>query len=116
MRTAQSDLMAISEVAFSILAFLFLGCTDGGTDPTEEPDRIDVFWTSGTPGKAIYFPSTCGLTEEGSVFCWKDAKSEPEALAGGLAFKSISMASHWRCAVSVEGDAYCWVLVKNPRR
>lgn len=63
---------------------------------------------------------TCGLTTTGAAFCWGEntvgqlgdgtatRRLTPSAVAGGLAFKSISVGSAHACAVTIDGAAYCW--------
>ena len=70
--------------------------------------------------------STCGVTTSGTAYCWgKNGSGElgaattqicdsmacsttPIAVAGGLAFVTISAAQQYTCGVTSGGDAYCW--------
>jgi alpha-tubulin suppressor-like RCC1 family protein len=52
---------------------------------------------------------TCGLTEEGSAFCWSGYGSTPAPVPGDLKFRSLSVSHPFACALSKEdGHAYCW--------
>jgi len=77
---------------------------------------------------------SCGLTAEGAAYCWglndpgrlgvgdgflepcgydgrQGCSSAPMAVKGGAAalrFKSLSAGLEFSCAVSTDGDAYCW--------
>jgi len=65
--------------------------------------------------------STCGLTEDGAAWCWGSNRSGvlgigtdepnvdvPTRVMTDLAFDAISISDRTGCAVSAEGDAYCW--------
>jgi alpha-tubulin suppressor-like RCC1 family protein len=65
---------------------------------------------------------TCALTTDGSAYCWGnnmhgqlgigssdlDPHMSPEAVSGGLAFATVSAGESHTCAVTTDGDAYCW--------
>lgn len=63
---------------------------------------------------------TCGLTSEGSAYCWGagtegrlgnnsgEESPVPVAVAGGLIFNSISSGLRNTCGVTTGGAAYCW--------
>jgi len=66
---------------------------------------------------------TCGLTTDGSAFCWGqhwgtrqehggfDSLShseEPEPVAGGLSFSTLSMSRYHVCGLTSDGNIYCW--------
>jgi uncharacterized protein YjdB len=69
---------------------------------------------------------TCALTASGAAYCWglnsagqlgaastgqcdgRPCSLEPVALAGGLAFQSISAGAWHTCALTAGGKAYCW--------
>ena len=68
---------------------------------------------------------TCGVATSGSTYCWGansigqtgDGKtinygnvfvSTPQAVVGGLAFKSVSLGSQYACGVTNGGQGYCW--------
>lgn len=64
----------------------------------------------------------CGLTAAGAAYCWgrnnigqlgigrysDSAETTPVAVAGGLAFTSISGGDWYTCALTAAGKAYCW--------
>lgn len=66
---------------------------------------------------------TCAIAVGGASYCWGDnffgalgtgdtalrsAHPNPEAVAGGLAFKAIDGGNVHTCGVTTGGDAYCW--------
>jgi alpha-tubulin suppressor-like RCC1 family protein/tRNA A-37 threonylcarbamoyl transferase component Bud32 len=64
---------------------------------------------------------TCGLDPDGHAFCWGDDgagelgdnatgtdRRLPSPVSGGLSFVSISAGNAHACAVTAQGDAYCW--------
>ena len=64
---------------------------------------------------------TCGITTQGPTYCWgydfhgqlgngpdTDDRTTPVLVLGGHAFESISAGQAHTCAVTTEGDAYCW--------
>ncbi len=64
----------------------------------------------------------CGLTAAGAAYCWgrnnigqlgigsysDSAHTTPVAVAGGIAFKSISGGDWYTCGLTAAGKAYCW--------
>ncbi len=68
---------------------------------------------------AAYTRHGCGL-RSGAAFCWGDgdtgelgngraiSRDVPVAVAGGLAFASLSAASGRSCGLTPAGEAYCW--------
>lgn len=68
-----------------------------------------------------WHPHTCGLQADGKAFCWGAnaygqlgsgafdyANSQPQAVAGGLSFTTISAGTWHTCAITSSGAAYCW--------
>lgn len=64
---------------------------------------------------------TCGLTADGTAFCWGSNDSSqlgvgspggavdiPTAVSGGLHFTSISAGGYHTCGIAVGGAAFCW--------
>ena len=64
---------------------------------------------------------TCGLTADGVVYCWGDnpagqlgvgegvvGSTTPLKVSGGLTFASISAGESHTCAVTRNGQLYCW--------
>jgi alpha-tubulin suppressor-like RCC1 family protein len=90
--------------------------TTGGTVTEPEPVMGGLSFTSVIAGGA----HTCGLTAEGSAYCWGNntegelgdgtttERLSPTAVAGGLSFTSLSASFGYTCGVTTEGDAYCW--------
>jgi alpha-tubulin suppressor-like RCC1 family protein/uncharacterized protein YjdB len=67
--------------------------------------------------------ATCGVTSGNAALCWGlnaagqlgvgstatvRFSATPLAVAGGIAFRSVSVGSQQACGVSVEGQGYCW--------
>lgn len=63
----------------------------------------------------------CGVTLEGQTYCWGNqfrgglgngaldgATPEPVAVSGGLTFDNVYAGAGTSCALTPEGDAYCW--------
>ena len=63
----------------------------------------------------------CGLTRDGHAYCWGQNgngqlgtgaegvfKTVPVPVAGGLTFTSISAGGNHTCAISTDGNTYCW--------
>jgi alpha-tubulin suppressor-like RCC1 family protein len=63
---------------------------------------------------------SCGLTTNGSAYCWGNNssgqlgdgsttnRSQPTAVAGGIVFSAITVGSNHTCALTSGGAAYCW--------
>jgi alpha-tubulin suppressor-like RCC1 family protein len=59
---------------------------------------------------------TCGLTPEGSAYCWgkKSGPGNPTAtllptlVGGSHTFQQIDAGGSHACGVTPEGAAYCW--------
>lgn len=68
--------------------------------------------------------STCALTMSGEAYCWglnsagelgigspgslRDVHPQPRLVSGGRRFSSISAGAGYTCAVTQEGEGYCW--------
>ncbi len=62
----------------------------------------------------------CGLTDEGSVYCWGSNEygqlgggpgpesTAPTSVPGGIAFTAVSAGVRHTCGVAEAGAAYCW--------
>lgn len=64
---------------------------------------------------------TCGLTTTGAAYCWGrnssgqlgdgtplSQRTTPIAVAGGLAYESLSVGEDHACGLTSDGTAYCW--------
>ncbi|NBT26562.1 MAG: hypothetical protein EBT09_08440, partial [Actinobacteria bacterium] len=63
---------------------------------------------------------TCGLTANGTAYCWgansqgqlgngtTDTRVAPSAVTGGLRFSSLTAGGLHTCGLTVNGMAYCW--------
>jgi len=101
--------------------------TDGGVGDGTRTGRLRPFPLPS--GLSLGLPSTdwhtCALDASGHAFCWgygaegqlgdgsPDYGTEsrvltPVAVAGGHLFSSIKSGRRHTCAVSINGDAYCW--------
>ena len=95
-------------------------CTiDGQAFPcklTPAPVRGGIAFTQLAAGVA----HTCGLTSDGSPYCWGDnavgqlgdnsatMREQPTAVATTLKFSSIDAGAYHTCAVTGSAAAYCW--------
>jgi alpha-tubulin suppressor-like RCC1 family protein len=88
----------------------------GPIGPNDFPTQVPGRYTQITTG-ALH---TCALTNTGGVYCWganewgqlgldnTDDAFDPQAVAPGLAFRSISAGGAATCGVTTAGAAYCW--------
>lgn len=64
---------------------------------------------------------TCAWTHDGRAYCWgandsgqlgngsvDDGTATPSAVAGGIAFRSLSLGGSRTCGVASDGAGYCW--------
>lgn len=63
---------------------------------------------------------TCGLREDGAVFCWGSGRSgqlgngqqsdspRPVLVVGGQVFRAIGLGAQHSCALDADGIAWCW--------
>ncbi len=64
---------------------------------------------------------TCGVTDDGSAYCWGNnewgqlgvggspwGSNLPWAVSGGLRFAAVSAGAFYTCGVTDDGSAYCW--------
>lgn len=117
------------------------GCSgdDGGTNPLPDPDPVPtplarslvpIPLDSELGFDRIYagFEHTCGITPEGSAFCWGDNEfgelgtdaelftcafrfpctGTPQPVAGDLRFSSLLPSARSTCGLTLDGAAYCW--------
>jgi hypothetical protein len=94
---------------------------NGTTTSSTTPVRVvsDQQFTS----LAAAASHACGLTAQGAILCWgensvgqigrgtwstTDANPTPVPVKSDLRFKSISTYTNHPCAVTVDGDGYCW--------
>jgi alpha-tubulin suppressor-like RCC1 family protein len=93
---------------------------DGVATQRTSPARVSgnqVFSTISAGGE-----HTCALTADGAAYCWGEAsrgrlgegstaarsQATPVAVAGGLRFRSIAAGGQHTCAVTEQGEVYCW--------
>lgn len=64
---------------------------------------------------AVSSSNTCGLTEEGAVYCWGSNHKNrvPVAVGGSLRLRTLSAGSSMMCGISAAGSAYCWSEVAS---
>jgi len=111
----------VRPLALLAVACLLPACSDS-TGPEEEPrEEVREGWLSVDAG-------TCGLTLGREAFCWGGDASgpfggpsgrlgtgrqdqlvlSPTPVVGGRRFERISLGSAHTCAVTPEGEAFCW--------
>lgn len=88
-------------------------------DPTGPGEGGNPFAQAIAAGQA----HTCALDENGVAYCWganasgqlgtgatTPSESVPTPVAGGHSFVAISATRHTTCALTADGQAYCWGL------
>jgi uncharacterized protein YjdB len=93
----------------TVIAVNFVSISAGGPDD----------WNYGTE----YGGHTCGLTVDGTAFCWGGRStwggatddwvlhsSTPRAVAGDIRFVTVESGGYQVCGLTDEGMAYCWEL------
>jgi len=94
---------------------------------TVDPDSTELRFTSVSAGEEF----TCGLAQEGRAYCWGSNEvgqlgdgskmgelvNRPYAapVAGGHAFAAISAGDVHVCALTADGQAFCWGYDVNGR-
>jgi len=94
---------------------------NGSTDSSATPIAVSggLTFVAITAGG---FGTTCGITPAGAAYCWgRNGAGEsgvgndsvwyfttPMAVAGALAFRSVSTGIEHACGVATDGRAYCW--------
>jgi alpha-tubulin suppressor-like RCC1 family protein len=93
-----------------------------GTPPmpcSTKPSPVHAAATFQVVGAA--FSHTCALTASGAVLCWGDnnlgqlgsgnagdRSVTPVAVAGGQAYRALSVGREFTCAISAQGAPQCW--------
>jgi hypothetical protein len=98
---------------------------DGTTDDDSLPGAVNSndHWKAISAGGGFLSglaSHSCGLTTSGAALCW-GANSQgqlgippsadqpnPQAVAGGFSWKTISAGGDHTCAIAVDDSAYCW--------
>lgn len=89
----------------------------GPSEDEEELQEIPVSWARVSLGKGggMTFETltadafkTCGLTEDGSAWCWSGSGAEPTAVPGDHRFVEISAGTGFQCGVRLDGAMLCW--------
>ncbi|MGH7533265.1 MAG: hypothetical protein ACREL4_08240 [Gemmatimonadales bacterium] len=65
--------------------------------------------------------ATCAIAADSTGYCWGDNRfgqtgagtfggmvTAPQAMSGGLKFRSITLGSVWGCGIVSDGTAWCW--------
>jgi len=83
---------------------------------------VDTLQLSSVISVAVGWYHACGLTADGSAWCWGDnsagqlglgrrdtlAHRTPEPLPGALRFRTLSLGGYHTCGISLSGGLYCW--------
>jgi len=88
--------------------------------PTEVSGGLAFRWLA-VNNDNVTWESTCGVTADGETSCWGlnnygqlgrgttgGQSAVPAEVFGGLEFTTVSPGQDHTCAVTVDGDAYCW--------
>ena len=51
---------------------------------------------------------TCGLTSDGTGYCWGDGVLVPTAIPGAVKFTSLTVGNAHACGLGTDARAYCW--------
>lgn len=103
--------------------FAQIGDSSRITKRAPSPIHGGLLWKTIAAGGA----RVCGLTTEGKAYCWGNSfrgalgngvtvtgmSPVPVAVLGGLRFGSLSYSLATACALTAEGDAYCWGVNDN---
>lgn len=84
-------------------------------------DRTNVSSETGFAELTTYHQTTCARASSGEVFCWGDNRNGetgtdvgetpveiPTALASSEVFEHIAIGATHGCAITDDGEAYCW--------
>jgi alpha-tubulin suppressor-like RCC1 family protein len=54
--------------------------------------------------------STCGVADDGAVYCWASEDSVATLVPGGVRLRTVSLGGPYlfTCGVAVDGAGYCW--------
>ena len=112
MRLHLSILPAFLVLCLGFPAFSFVGDPPfGGDSPPAQASPVFV---------AAGFSHVCTLGEDGTARCWganangqlgdggSDDRAAPAPVAGGLAFRSLSVGHGHSCGVTAAGAVHCW--------
>jgi hypothetical protein len=86
------------------------GLLGGSLADPDDPEFRNAGAPSLVPG-GLHFKSisvgtaACGIVDDGTAYCWS---TNPKALAGGVTFTQLDVATAYACGVSVDHDLYCW--------
>ena len=106
------------------------GTTAGSTTPVAVVGGHNFVALATPRANSIYASHTCGVTIDGSAYCWGNNRSgqlgapangscsagtgafpctgTPVAVGGGLRFNSIEMGNEVTCGMTRDGRVYCW--------
>jgi alpha-tubulin suppressor-like RCC1 family protein len=81
--------------------------TDGGPFPCS---RVPVAVGGGLAFEQLAGGGahTCGLTSDGSVYCWGNGSTSPILVETEARFVSIDAGGSHTCGLTSDGTAYCW--------
>jgi hypothetical protein len=116
---------------FALVALGCLGCAGDAVRPRGGVPTLDDAGSDGFVAVAAGLEHTCGLTADGSAWCWGSneygqlgveddgttclredreipCRRAPAAVSGGLTFQQLSAGGAHSCGLATDSRVYCW--------